>query len=342
VGTDSARNVERAAEPSPPPRRGPLAATPAHAAILALQRSAGNSAVARALLQRVVQKRKDKDDIRRWVFYSSLDPAKVFDTEAEAARHDAELAAQPAAPFSALERPPTLYTYTLAKPYAMLGSAKQGPHTVAHRNVAQALAGTTTVEQLRTMFSEQVATPAAVDEVLKQEKPSEGRLADHFERFRYDYGARHAAMAAALQSKAPDLDRLRRDLGALLAMDPYATYGWKSGKKVGAKALKGKGEGSSEGVSFDPNARFNNPAAYATFLEKREKGITGAKRGREDEPAAAAAAASSSAIVEEEEIDAEAEGEAEPRRGGEQKRARVATEDDGAAPDGGEEDDGEV
>ena len=77
------------------------------AAVLALQRKAGNRAVARWVGQRASQ--------FGWVYYSSYEPGTLYATEREAQAADARLAA--ARSGSALEwtpdtRFPTVYSYT--------------------------------------------------------------------------------------------------------------------------------------------------------------------------------------------------------------------------------------
>src|SRR6478672_11256950 len=112
------------------------AASP-HAAVLALQRKAGNRAVARWVGQRASPV--------AWVYYSSYEPGTLYATEAEARAADERLAAGQSSS-SAMDwtpdtRFPTVYSYTHTPSTSQLGDKPQGPHTFPHVEVGHAVQG---------------------------------------------------------------------------------------------------------------------------------------------------------------------------------------------------------
>jgi hypothetical protein len=295
-----------------PARR--VAAAPLRATIARLQTTAGNRATTQ-LIQRLVMKRRNPQNLYEWKYYSSLATDELFDTELEALERDRQLEATRASEgmiFEESERSPTLYTYTHQKSHTVFG-ALQGPHTVTHADVTERLKAEETADDLRRVFAEQVPDPKAIRAIVEGTEAAPHLKGDLLARYMCDYTWLYAAIEAALAEKAPPLERIKEMLSAAMDMHPYASFGWKSSKKVAQSSSAGKGEGArrkaaklaemdvekkgtkrkAEELGDDPlvdvmidkrGARsFKDRAAYIAFVKRRLSWIRSAKKAKTEE-----------------------------------------------------------
>jgi hypothetical protein len=248
-------------ERSPHRRRAEQCSTaPTHAAVLALQRTAGNRAVARW-----VGKQASSSG---WKYYSSFEPHKLYDTKPAATAADRRLEEDASGSQTVWEamRAFTLYTYTNVNPRNQLGLTTQGPHVVSHVNVSGGLANRETREELRETFAQLVPEPSAFERQLREERGTGGKSLNlNYERAVDDYGEMYASTKRALETPSMNIGYARHLIGGLLNLLPYATYGWKTGKAVSAKARAGKGE-SPDKFNLDDRGRWTYPERKEAFV----------------------------------------------------------------------------
>jgi len=249
---------------SQPRRTQRRSAEPTHATILALQRTAGNRAVARWVGQRASP--------TGWKYYSSFKPRVLYDTEAEAETADREeeaTANESERVWSEAQRSFTLYTYTNVNPLNQLSLAAQGPHTVAHVNVADALAGRGTRQELRDALAGQVPDPDEFERLLREERGEGGKtLQMNYERVTGDYRRLYATAKRVLDDPDMGVGYVRELVGSLMDLHPYATYGWKSGQPVSDRARAGKAE-NRQRFNVDAAGDWRYPERAADFIRMR-------------------------------------------------------------------------
>ncbi len=219
------------------------------------------------------------DKYRAGAWYSSFDPYTTFGTKAEATVYDRKLRDQGRESLRA--RVPTIYTYTHTKPTNKLSFALQGPHTVAHRLILQALIDATTAPDVFTIFDAQVLDPATAEEVVfTDEVPESGSfsstLTGRLDRFVEDYKDIYDRALLEFDEKSPDLIALKHMTNQLLNMDPYAVYSWKTTTKASQKSLAGKGESKSDPTWDDlydkpPSSSFREKDNLQGFVDSRKQ-----------------------------------------------------------------------
>ncbi len=246
------------------PRPAAREAASPHAAVLALQRTAGNRAVARWVGQRASSV--------GWVYYSSYEPGTLYATEAEARAADERLAAgqgSSAMGWTPDTRFPTVYSYTHTASTSQLGDKPQGPHTFPHVEVGHAVQGLKSREEWLQVFYEQIPDPEAHQQMLTTEKRTPGAIAFELQRLSYDYRNLYEYVEAELWNSASNLDNLRALISRLLELNPYGTYGWKSKAAASHRSTKGKGERRGK-AKVDTGGRWQDQKAYEKFLENRK------------------------------------------------------------------------
>lgn len=240
----------------------------------------------RALLQRFVMTRATP---LGWRYSSSWEPRTLHDTPQAAAASDALLEQRSVAlaVFVANARSPTLYTYTNTAVTSQITGTPQGPHTAPHAHVSHALGQLAGRESLLAAFYEQAPWPEQVVRMLCTETGCQPAALDMaYQRFLRDYEALYGATERALWNAAVPVAFLQTAIGAMLDMNPYSTYAWKSGRAASKRSTKGKGERLT--VPFrqavDTRARFADRAAYERFLDDRERLVEGEYEYEEGEP----------------------------------------------------------
>ena len=241
-----------------------------------LKQAPGLTRSAPAGMPAVAQLTVKKQKAGKW--YSDYDPYTTFATKAAATVHDKTLRNQGVKKKRHF-RVPTLYTYTHTKPHNKLSRALQGPHVVAHRLTLQALQNAGSLNDIESIFDDQVLKPKDVDEVIDDEAPPSGynaQLSPRVARYLAAYTKIYKSLKAQIKGNSTDLIRAKHRLNKLLNLDPYATYGWKTVKAASKKSLKGKGENAvnptfQQLVDTPSTSSIQNSDAQDSFLQAREQ-----------------------------------------------------------------------
>ncbi|MEP3386629.1 MAG: hypothetical protein ABJO02_00490 [Reichenbachiella sp.] len=235
-----------------------------------------------AVIQLFVQKRTSETG---WKYFSSLDPDKLFNSEEEAFRHDLELLHGLPAPHQGesqadrtnrmiATRHPTLYTYMTSGSNTKVENRNQGPHSVSHVHVAQALSQINTYHGLTDFFHNEIPNPDRCRSIVQSELGKEpiGDMRHRHERFMYDYTNLYSQIIHLLGGRETvSLELLRESISRIVEMNPYTTYSWRSGRPAGSKAISGKGESRNADFdsSVDQKGKWKSPEAYNRFVNGR-------------------------------------------------------------------------
>lgn len=231
-------------------------------------------------LQRYVMKRSSP---KGWVYYSSYDPSKIYNTEEEAQKADSELESQLGEGDMDWEegtRFPTIYTYTHTNSSNQISDKPQGPHTAPHILIDQAFGKLQYQEEFLMTFYDQVPTPEDVREIILKEKGNNlGKQEFELERFIFDYTSIYNSIETAIWTGQTGLDKIQLQLRMMLERNPYATYAWKTNKPASKASLKYKNESRNakfrDAVDTRGSSKFRDRKGYDQFIDKREMLVNG-------------------------------------------------------------------
>lgn len=226
----------------------------------------GSSTIQRKIIEKTVYGKK--------IYYSDQDPKTSFNTREEAEIHELTLGLPRVDEGT---RGPTLYNYTHTKSHCQISSvgANQGPHTLGHAAISKALTHSSSGQDIRVTFSEQVLSPddwyqMVINEKGKAAFDGKGIVSKGLIRAHADYTALYKA--TTLLIKMGEEDKARYNIGLLMQMSPYAVYCWKSGTKASKKSLKYKGEGDDimDSSNIDSGGKWKDPEGYKNYIEDRQ------------------------------------------------------------------------
>jgi hypothetical protein len=243
-----------------------------------IQAPAGAAApVQRVVLSKVQTLEKGGTQI---VYYTTYDPKKNYDTQAEAEKADAEFRSKAPA-LDRDRRYPTGFTYRDPgnKPTSVSNTVikdnDNGPHSIPHVNLTEHVKREFSdpkhdVNNLKRLRDEQVPTPDKFDELYEAERGSKVKDSQA-ERAKTDYRLLYGRLDAIIKGgKDTGGDEAYELLMRLIQMHPYTAYG---AAKQGHARLKRKNEAS--GTKFeaasDDLTSFKDPKNYAAFRETRNK-----------------------------------------------------------------------
>ncbi|MDP9169703.1 MAG: hypothetical protein M3N54_03720 [Acidobacteriota bacterium] len=187
----------------------------------------------------------------------------------------------------ASERSPTMSTYMQTRVTSELPLSAQGPHTVSHAIVSYGIESKVSGDswqELDDLFGQQVPDPSDVQRILVSEisETNKARFSGQLKRYVHDYEILYGMVEAGLEEENDA--NFQAVLGAvrqLMEMHPYQTYGWKSGKKVSKKSIKGKSEATHKknfiggdksalkGLIDVSRAKFAEDAEFLKFVKTR-------------------------------------------------------------------------